>query len=105
VLGFTPTLGQSRVATLLSTASFKTRVSLNKILQNTKVNVGTNFILGIYSFQLGRSWLMCMQEVLRGMILLCKAAVEVRLLFLAFDSSGGVGLSVVPDLYEKPGCY
>ncbi len=48
---------------------------------------------------------MCMQEVLRGMILLCKAAVEVRLLFLAFDSSGGVGLSVVPDLYEKPGCY
>jgi hypothetical protein len=29
----------------------------------------------------------------------------VRLLFLAFDSLGGVGLSLVPDLYEKPGFY
>jgi hypothetical protein len=45
------------------------------------------------------------EEVLRRMILLCKAAVEVRLLFLAFDSPGGVGPTLVPDLYEKPGCY
>jgi hypothetical protein len=62
-----------------------TQFEFFRILQNTEVNVGTDFILGIYSFQLGRSWLMCMQEVLRCMILLCKAAVEVRLLFLAFD--------------------
>jgi hypothetical protein len=39
------------------------------------------------------------------MILLRKAAVEVRLVFLAFDSLGGVGSTLVPDLYEMPGCY
>ncbi len=82
-----------------------TQFEFSRILQNTEVNVGSDLILGIYSSQPGRSWLTCMQEVLRRMILLCKAAVEVRLLFLAFDSPGGVGLTLVPDLYEKPGCY
>jgi hypothetical protein len=43
----------------------------------------------MYSSQLGRSWLTCTQEVLWCMILLRKAAVEVRLVFLAFDSLGG----------------
>jgi hypothetical protein len=82
-----------------------TEFEFSRILQNTEVNVGSDLILGIYSSQLGRSWSTCMQEVLRRMILLCKAAVEVRLLFLAFDSPGGVGPTLVPDLYEIPGCY
>ncbi len=54
-----------------------------------RVNVCTYLILGMYSSQLGRSWLTCTQEVLWCMILLRKAAVEVRLVFLAFDSLGG----------------
>jgi hypothetical protein len=61
------------------------------VLQNTtehRVNVCTYLILGMYFSQLGRSWLTCTQEVL-WCILLHKAAVEVRLVFLALDSLGG----------------